>query len=396
MTTEFHHVPSTNRLIDKTSSSSRSSSHHEILNGDYISLTKHAKPISNSININTNKKSHFMNNSFERGLVADNIKLKQQQEFELTERRGQSFKHRPRTNSTNETTATTTTTTTTNTTNPNTTYSPKKKQMHQSTHGSHDTIASSLKRIISSGKDKLSPSQIFDTNTATNKKNPTEYVYRFKANRSLSNNSYTGGSIYAQDIGDYDDDDEGEILLFDEDKHLLNENDEKMREAPLDDAEKTSGDYGPLDSTSSSTSSSPSAPNNHQTQHLNRLNLIDTTTPNIVIMDGKSSLNSISKSPSSKVTKRNDSIRMRHNSSNNLASASGRNGMSEAKSGSKREKLRRALKKFNRAGSGVSQKKQNFMIVVILCIVNLLNYIDRFTLAGNSLDFSHSLSFSSL
>jgi len=395
MTTEYHHVPSTNRLLDKYETSSTTSSHNDIFNGDYINLTKHPKPISNSININTNKKSHFMNNSFDRGVFAvngggDNNKQapssrgQQQQEFELTERRSQSFKNRPRTNSTNDTIDTTAN---------KRAYSPKKK-LHQGNNStSHDTIASSLKRIISAGKEKLSPSHILDTNNK-------EYIYRFKANRSLSNNSYTGGSVYAHDIDDDDDDEEDEReveeeeMISDEDAQserakFLNENDKQQ--APLDDAEKTSAEYGPLDSSGSSTSSSPTAATAATTNggpssnNLNRLNLIDTTTPNILIMDGKASLNSINnKSPSSKIVKRNDSIRMRHNSSNNLA-AQARNSFSDVssvKSGSKREKLRRALKKFNRAGSGVSQKRQNFIIVVILCIVNLLNYIDRFTLAG--------------
>jgi hypothetical protein len=401
MTTEYHHVPSTNRLLDKYETLS-TSSHNEIFNGDYINLTKHPKPISNSININTNKKSHFMNNSFDRDVTGHvfvaNGGNKQQQEFELTERRSQSFKNRPRTNSTNDTIDTATT-------NANRrAYSPKKK-LQQGNSTSHDTIASSLKRIINAGKEKLSPSHILDTNNK-------EYIYKFKANRSLSNNSYTGGSVYAHDIDDDEDDDEEEEIISDEDaqserKTFLNENDKKIMrigggvggggKAPLDDAEKTSAEYGPLDSSGSSHSSSPSCSNNNTdtvtatggpSNNLNRLNLIDTiTTPNILIMDGKASLNSINKSPSSKIIKRNDSIRMRHNSSNNLA-VNARNSFSDVagggggKSGSKREKLRRALKKFNRAGSGVSQKRQNFIIVVILCIVNLLNYIDRFTLAG--------------
>ena len=366
-------MPSTTNFLEYEYESQREQQQDELLNGDYKSLShsnsiKQQQPVQRPKGLSASINIAHAHHQWPAA----------SQEFELTSRRGHSFKTRVRTNSTKETAV----------------YSPKRKPQHTT---SHDTIASSLKRMISAnGKEKLSPTQVCEHKLSLQS---SEFVYRFKANRSLSNNSY------ARDIDEDDDDDNEEISdeeatdknvassakLLRNNRRCISENE---RVAPLDEAEKTSLEYSTLDSTSSSSSSSSAAPpllvNLDQNNNLEE--------PRVVIENGKVShvVNALAnKSPSMKVGKRTDSIRMRHNSSQNLNGVYNgvvhRNSSNDVNSGSKREKLRRALKRFNRNGG--SQKRQNFIIVVVLCVVNLLNYIDRFTLAGSTLWLFIYLSF---
>ena len=82
--------------------------------------------------------------------------------------------------------------------------------------------------------------------------------------------------------------------------------------------------------------------------------------------------------------RRTDSIRMRHPSNANLASYGGKSSVKEEGDiggESKRTRLFRRLWRKKKSATHVSQR-HNYFVIFILFVVNLLNYIDRFTLAG--------------
>lgn len=316
MTTEFHNVSSTNRFQD------------ELFNGDYKNLTPTTNQ--NGFDIFTNKLAKSPSESIG---------------IELTD-----LRTRSRNNSSN-----------------NAIQKPLKNT------GSHDTLTSSFKRIIASGKEKLSPSQIPpDTHTNNNKNHHTNLMYRFKTNRSLSSNSY--GKAYVHEIDEDKDDDDDEDT---EKVELLNH---KNNHHPLtfDIEETTSAEYNNLDSTSSSTSSSSSTKidknNNLTAQEL----LVE---PGVVILDGDDVNDILPCSNLLLKNNRSDSIRMRHNSTQQHSQYDKNN--TRMNQYVKREKtVVRSSNPIKRLSIRLKKKEQNFIIVFILCIVNLLNYIDRFTCAG--------------
>jgi MFS family permease len=185
----------------------------------------------------------------------------------------------------------------------------------------------------------------------------------------------SSNSAYVREIDDEDDEDTEKSELLNHHHHPL----------PFDIEETTSADYNNLDSTSSSTSSSSSSPS-AQTQNV-KLDKIDQNNnvnkqeqvavgsePNVVILDDKVLLKN-----------RSDSIRMRHNSTqqniNNNANNTRMNPFVN-NSEPKREKRLRSFNLSKGINLRLKKKEQNFIIVFILCIVNLLNYIDRYTCAG--------------
>ena len=98
--------------------------------------------------------------------------------------------------------------------------------------------------------------------------------------------------------------------------------------------------------------------------------------------------------------RRTDSIRMRHPSSAAMlcnGSAEGERENWREKKNGKRARLLKLLKRTHKSsetsGSGdAATRRQKYLIILIMTLVNLLNYIDRFTLAGTYL-LTHSLSF---
>lgn len=85
-------------------------------------------------------------------------------------------------------------------------------------------------------------------------------------------------------------------------------------------------------------------------------------------------------------SKRIDSIRMRHHSNVGVGSmnAAGGGGNQDAvSSSSSSSRLKKYFKcRKNKVRSKASQRRHNYLVIFLLFVVNLLNYIDRYTLAG--------------
>lgn len=90
--------------------------------------------------------------------------------------------------------------------------------------------------------------------------------------------------------------------------------------------------------------------------------------------------NSVSAGATTKA-KRVESIRMRHHS-NLGASAIHMGANQDAVSSSSSSRLKYFKCRKNKIRSKASQRRHNYLIIFLLFIVNLLNYIDRYTLAG--------------
>lgn len=78
--------------------------------------------------------------------------------------------------------------------------------------------------------------------------------------------------------------------------------------------------------------------------------------------------------------KRVESIRMRHHSS--LGGSSLHVGNNDAASSSSSSRLKYFKCRKNKVRSKASQRRHNYLVIFLLFVVNLLNYIDRYTLAG--------------
>jgi hypothetical protein len=120
-----------------------------------------------------------------------------------------------------------------------------------------------------------------------------------------------------------------------------------------------------------------------------------TDSMNIVILDvngpaakSTSSANVALLNPSNMKTRRTDSIRMRHPSNMNLNGAYGsEKSLNERYGNRKRDRLMRLFKKSRTSESSDDLnggRRQKYFIIFIMFVVNLLNYIDRFTLAGTN------------
>jgi hypothetical protein len=125
-------------------------------------------------------------------------------------------------------------------------------------------------------------------------------------------------------------------------------------------------------------------------------NIPDAEHMNVVVLDGKAATKSSSGhaallNPSNMKTRRTDSIRMRHPSNMNLNGAYGSDrSISDKYGNGKRARLMRLFKKSRTSESSSTDpngsRRQKYFIIFIMFVVNLLNYIDRFTLAGTNLN----------
>ena len=156
---------------------------------------------------------------------------------------------------------------------------------------------------------------------------------------------------YDQDADD-DDDDERESLLHHKIHH------------------KASTEYKPVEIPSLTSDKDVNSLNNNPNLK-NNLSLDDNL--KVVIVNSNSSANLVGKFVKNH---RTESIRMRHHS--NIASGA---GFDENQSSSTKLKYFKC-KKTNKHRSKASQRRHNYLVIFLLFVVNLLNYIDRYTLAG--------------
>lgn len=83
-------------------------------------------------------------------------------------------------------------------------------------------------------------------------------------------------------------------------------------------------------------------------------------------------------------SKRIDSIRMRHHSSlgPSIINANNHDAVSSSSSSSRLKKYFKCRK--DKVRSKASQRRHSYLVIFLLFVVNLLNYIDRYTLAGTN------------
>jgi hypothetical protein len=235
-----------------------------------------------------------------------------------------------------------------------------------------------------------------------------EITFRFKKNRSLSHSYTTGYDIYDEDndekkiVSDEEDEQEEEEEMCEESENEIAEQEEEQDEnnnvskvnsnknevkiisnqsnsLNVNEPESTATTHSSTDNSSTSTSSSSeiSAKIANGTR-VYVTEYIKTSDPdlNMMIVDDSESV--MGETTASK--KRVDSIRMRHYSTSHTGHTSVK--MSEPKEVGEsvgRARLFRVWKRNNSA----KQKRHNYLVIFLLFVVNLLNYIDRYTLAGN-------------
>ena len=290
-------------------------------------------------------------------------------------------------------------------------------------------MTSSFKRLISTGREKLSPSQIFANAKLTQEHDSNdkrEIKLNFKNNRSISNTySYKKSeSDYGEDyddendcvdetmpftkksfednIDDYDDDHIGNVISNNRKKNVQTKNEylsKSLEESNMHDVNKCSINskvddgihqgsslsfsktYSASDSTSSSSNiSTPSTQNlvkkpltdenNNKSMHIN--NLIDNNDGlNVIIIDDKHK------------AKRGDSIiRARHpshiNLNNNDSNIIIKNSFTIDESKQANESISKAKSyRFWKKNNRNTQRRHNIIVVLLLFVVNLINYVDR-------------------
>lgn len=134
----------------------------------------------------------------------------------------------------------------------------------------------------------------------------------------------------------------------------------------------------PLTSASTSVSSDKDINNNCNINNTASHLTLDNNNLKVVIVNSNSSANLVGKG--GKNQHRVDSIRMRHHS--NIGNG-GFDGMQQQQTSSRLKYFK--CKKTNKQRSKASQRRHNYLVIFLLFVVNLLNYIDRYTLAGTYL-----------
>lgn len=291
----------------------------------------------------------------------------------------------------------------------------------------NNVLKTSLKKLFNNvGKQKLSPSSSINlrSNSIKSKNNNDLASFRNRKKRSNSHTYTTNTNGDGEE--DQDDYHDNEILSLDEEdnddelftkKPLLSIK-EKQNDLKMDRLNQKNKIYNPeiissststgsskdstktfipsSDSVSSSSSSTTTSNSPHSTPSQtninenfkyklnideNNNNSADLNNLNSLMLDNKTNAN---KNMTIGVT-RADSIRMRHNSNlnTNIPSVLSENSNENLCEQNHLKSFDLNEKDKHRNLNNKSQNRNSLVIIVVLCVVNLLNYIDRFTLAGN-------------
>lgn len=230
----------------------------------------------------------------------------------------------------------------------------------------HD-FKSSVRKLFGGSKQKLSPSSSIVLNAKEKRK-------QNKRSFSLSN-EYEACPTSEEEDADIEEAYENESSTK---RPLLNRSSSKPeKKEPLINGPDSTHKY--LVNSSNATNSSSSCLNSgtasfqstfsELTEHSRRINTDENNNQDSLILNDQ-----IKEAQSQNVElKRSESVRMRHNSNLNYP---GSNNLAD-----------QTFVQFKKSRSKKSHLAKNYIAVIILFVVNLLNYVDRYTLAGTTRQF---------